>query len=93
MKKFYEIALILGTLLISSCKSSPKANSESKIEPDIDGFDKKSMEVCHYALNNIINIDTYYRKDKLQEVPHISLKKYYNLLTNYYYDNLELKIE
>ena len=81
MKKFYEIALILGTLLISSCKSSSKADSESKIEPDIDGFDKKSMEVCHYVLNNIINIDTYYRKDKLQEVPHISLKKYYNLLT------------
>ncbi len=73
----------------SKAKENVKATCEvlvtSKQEvPDSEvNFTKKTMRTYRYQKSVATNVDVYYRDDSLTRIPYISLKNYYNLLTNH----------
>ena len=75
MKRYIGSIIVLLPLLITGCKGS-------KDKGDNVDFTKTSMTAYHYSPKKKISIEAFYRDDKFKNIPHLSLKNYYNLLTS-----------
>ena len=87
MRKQYGVLLVLTSLLLTGCfKTKSNSESQSSSEPEVVEptvkFNKDVMEAYHYSQSNKIDVDVFYRTDMLINLPHISLKNFYNLLTS-----------
>jgi len=69
--------------VFSSCTISVLKKDSEEVEDDsLVTFTTKKMNAYHYSKTNQIQVDTYFRSDRLKQIPYISLKEYYKLLVN-----------
>ena len=66
--------------LTLTIEPTPTASSTDKIISEEVIFTKRTMVGHYYGMDNIIDVDTYFREDTLTQLPYISLKDYYGLL-------------
>ena len=81
MKIKYSMIPLICSLLLVGCKTSG-AKPDDKIK-----FISSELKTYRYVNTEAIKTEVFYRDDILLNTPYISLKKYYNLLTEH-----ELKI-
>ncbi len=77
MKIKYSMFPLICSLLLVGCKTSG-AKADDKIK-----LTAKQMTTYHYTNSETIKTEVFYRDDILLNTPYISLKTYYNLLTNH----------
>ena len=73
------------TSSISLSSSEPISSASSSVEPELEDpvpLQEGKLSAYRYSKTNIVQVDVFYREDKLTRVPHISLKKFYKLMTS-----------
>ncbi len=77
--------------ITATSASNPKLKAECEVtvvakqeKPDSEvNFTPKTMKAYHYTKSSTQNETVYFRDDRLNKFPYISLKRYYQLLTNH----------
>ncbi|MBO4855993.1 MAG: hypothetical protein J5511_01285 [Bacilli bacterium] len=77
MKIKYSIIPLVCSLVLVGCKTSG-VKADDKIK-----FTSKEMTTYLYTDKSSVKTEVFFRDDILKELPYISLKTYYNLLTNH----------
>ena len=85
IKKILFPLIATLSIAITAC-NNPKGDSEKVLpEPEDSSvaFTLRKMNAYYYSATNTIEVNTYFRNDRLTNLPYVTLSEYYKLLTKH----------